>query len=147
VQFGAYETTVLSCRVSESYPSLAAVKFLGGVKPPAEPSADVAQAIPEPRLGPDGQLLPVQPGSFTDGVLAWPLGSKLSMHVHLSTNPNGDVFGHKEPLPHFVWNDITFGNWNEARVIDVDVNLPKVRPLTRGGIGCADTRPFSERAT
>lgn len=48
------------------------------------------------------------------------------MHVYLSTTPEGDVFGHEEPLPHFVWDDITFGDWNEARVIDLDVNFPKV---------------------
>jgi len=126
---------------------LAAGKLLGGVKPPAEPSADAAQGVLESQVGPDGRPLPVQPSSFTDGVLAWPFGSKLSMHVYLSTSQNGDVFGHKESLPHFVWNDITFGDWNEARVIDLDVNLPKVRPLTRGGIGYVDTCPLSERAT
>ena len=60
------------------------------------------------------------------------------MHVYLSTNPNGDVFGHKEPLPHFVWNDITFGDWNEARVIDLDVKLPKVRPLAHSGMEFAN---------
>lgn len=60
------------------------------------------------------------------------------MHVYLSTNPEGDVFGREEPLPHFVWNDITFGNWNEARVIDLDVNLPKVRPHACTGDCCVD---------
>ena len=48
------------------------------------------------------------------------------MHVYLSTNPEGDVFRHEEPLPHFVWDGITFGDWNEARTIDLDVNFPKV---------------------
>ena len=70
--------------------------------------------------------MPVQHQQITDGVLAWPLGSKLSVHVYLSTNPQGDIFGNKEPLPHFVWDDIAFGDWNEARVIDIDVDLPKV---------------------
>ena len=82
-------------------------------------------------MGPDGQPLPVQPRPITDGVLAWPFGSKLSMHVYLSTNPEGDVFEHKEPLPHFVWDDITFGDWNEARVIDLDVKFPKVCPQSQ----------------
>lgn len=85
-------------------------------------------------MGPDGRPLTVQPSLNTDGVLGWPLGSKLSMHVYLSTNSEGDVFGHKEPLPHFVWDDITFGDWNEARVIDFDVNFPKVRYHTRSDI-------------
>ena len=94
----------------------------------------MAEGVSEPQVGPDGQPLPIQPVPFTEGVLAWPFGSKLSMHVHLSTNPDGDVFGHRERLPHFVWNDITFGDWNEARVIDLDVKLPEVRPLTRGSM-------------
>lgn len=125
----------------------AAGKLLGGTTPPAQPPADVGQAIPEPRVGSDGQPLPFQPRQITDGVPAWPFGSKLSMHVYLTTNPNGDVFGYKEPLPHFVWNDITFGDWNEARAIDLDVNFPKVCPLSHGDIVYADMRPPSECAT
>ena len=70
------------------------------------------------------------------------------MHIYLSTDPEGDVFGHKEPLPYFVWNDITFGDWNEARVIDLDVNFSQVCPHTVGYISAYDeTRPLSERAT
>ncbi|KAF9651128.1 cleft lip and palate transmembrane 1 [Thelephora ganbajun] len=71
------------------------------------------------------QVLPVQPHPIENGVLAWPFGSKLSMHVYLSTDPEGNVFGHKEALPHFAWNGITFGDWYEARVIDLNVNFPK----------------------
>ena len=112
--------------ISEIHLLLTAGKFLGGVKSPEQPPADVTQTILEPQLGPDGHPLPVQSHPITDGVVAWPFGSKLSMHVYLSTNPEGDVFGHEEPLPHFVWNDITFGDWNEARFIDVDVDFPKV---------------------
>ena len=56
------------------------------------------------------------------------------MHVYLSTDPNGDVFGNKEPLPRFVWSDITFGDWNEARVIDLDVNFSEVCPRLSGDI-------------
>ena len=113
-------------------------KLLGGTKAPAEPSAGVAQAVLEPQVGLNGYPLPVQSRPITDGVPAWPLGSKLSMHVYLSTNPEGDVFGHKELLPHFVWNDITFGDWNEARVIDLDVEFPKVRPRTCSDASCVD---------
>ncbi|KAF9780224.1 cleft lip and palate associated transmembrane protein [Thelephora terrestris] len=98
-------------------------KLLGGFNPPQEPSADHAQAVEKPQVGSDGQILPPQPQAIQNAVLAWPFGSKLSMHVYLSTDPEGDVFGHKEPLPQFVWDDITFGDWNEARVIDLDVNF------------------------
>lgn len=60
------------------------------------------------------------------------------MHVYLSTAPEGDVFEHEEPLPHFVWDDITFGDWNEARVIDLDVNFPKVGPYNSFDFSCVD---------
>lgn len=59
------------------------------------------------------------------------------MHVHLSTSPTGDVFSAQwtsgwrkdqdEGLPNFVWENITFGNWDETRVVDLNVNLPEVR--------------------
>jgi len=111
---------VYACRL------FAAGKLLGGIAPAQQPSDNVAQAVQEPQVGPDGQPLPVQPRPITDGIIAWPLGSKLSMHVYLSTNPEGEVFRHEEPLPHFVWGGITFGDWNEARTIDLDVDFPKV---------------------
>jgi len=54
------------------------------------------------------------------------------MYVYLSTSPNGDVFAHKrtmsynkeDELPSFVWGNITFGDWNEKRVADLNVSLP-----------------------
>ncbi|KAH8106020.1 cleft lip and palate transmembrane 1 [Cristinia sonorae] len=55
------------------------------------------------------------------------------MHVHLSTSPVGDVFsawssGYREnpdkDLPHFVWEDITFGNWSESRTVNLEVKIP-----------------------
>ena len=64
------------------------------------------------------------------------LGTQLSMHVYLSTSPNGDVFSRQwtkkwkedtdEDLPQFVWENITYGDWNDRRVIDLDVPLPLV---------------------
>jgi Cleft lip and palate transmembrane protein 1 (CLPTM1) len=51
------------------------------------------------------------------------------MHVYLSTDPYGNVFT-KRPedakLPHFVWHDITFGDWSEARATEYDVDIPEV---------------------
>lgn len=68
---------------------------------------------------------------------AWPLGIDLTMAVYLSTSPNGDVFSHKwtkawresgvEDLPSFTWENITFGSWNDKRVVDFNVTLPRVR--------------------
>lgn len=61
------------------------------------------------------------------------------MHVHLSTSPTGDVFSAKwtsgwrkdqdEGLPKFVWENVTFGDWKESRVVEYDVNFPEVRKL------------------
>ncbi|ETW84014.1 hypothetical protein HETIRDRAFT_433003 [Heterobasidion irregulare TC 32-1] len=59
---------------------------------------------------------------------AWPLGIPLSVHVHLSTDPTGNIFAKSEEnakLPHFVWENITFGDWNEARTIEYNVDLPE----------------------
>ena len=128
VQFGAYTTVVPRYKGFEPYLPFVAGKFLGGLNPPQEPPADHAQDVEQPRVGSDGQVLPVQPHVIENAVLAWPFGSTFSMHVYLSTDPKGDVFGHKEPLPHFVWDDIKFGDWNEARTIDLDVNFSEVCP-------------------
>jgi hypothetical protein len=125
MQFGALVIAIPSCDSSEPYLLLTAGKFFEGLKPPQEPSTNDAQAV---QVGPDGRSLPTQPRPIENVALAWPFGSKLSMHVYLSTDPKGDVFGHKEPLPNFVWDDITFGDWNEARVIDLDVNFSQVMP-------------------
>ena len=61
---------------------------------------------------------------------------QFNMHVYLSTSPNGNVFsqqwtkkwkdGADESLPYFVWENITYGDWNDKRVIDLDVPLPTV---------------------
>lgn len=60
--------------------------------------------------------------------LAWPLGFPISLHFHLSTSEQ--TFARKSEdadLPHFVWHDIAFGDWNEARTVEFDVHLPEVR--------------------
>ncbi|PPQ68302.1 hypothetical protein CVT25_001390 [Psilocybe cyanescens] len=64
----------------------------------------------------------------------WPLGLSLDMHVYLSTSPTSDVFSkwtseHRtdkdRDLPHFVWNNITYGDYNDNRVIDFDIKFPE----------------------
>lgn len=60
------------------------------------------------------------------------------MHVYLSTSPTGNVFSRQwtkkwkddddESLPRFVWENITYGDWNDKRMIDLDVPLPTVSP-------------------
>lgn len=60
------------------------------------------------------------------------------MHVHLSTSPRGDVFSKgtasyrrdKEAgLPHFVWENITFGDFSDSRVVNYDIKFPEVREV------------------
>ncbi|KAF8214057.1 cleft lip and palate transmembrane protein 1-domain-containing protein [Mycena galopus ATCC 62051] len=56
------------------------------------------------------------------------------MHVFLSTSPIGDVFSSKwtssyrkdedEGLPNFVWKNLTFGDYNDARVVEYDIKFP-----------------------
>lgn len=68
--------------------------------------------------------------------LAWTLRQPLSMHVYLSTSPNGDVFSRQwtsgwredqdKDLPSFVWSNITFGDWNDHRTESLEITLPEV---------------------
>ncbi len=60
--------------------------------------------------------------------LAWPLGIPLSLHFYLSTS--GQAFSLTSEdvnLPHFVWHDMTFGDWGDARTVDYNIHLPEVR--------------------
>ncbi|KZT13056.1 cleft lip and palate transmembrane 1 [Laetiporus sulphureus 93-53] len=57
------------------------------------------------------------------------------MYVYLSTSPEGEVFSnqwtsewqesHDSGLPHFVWENITYGDWKETRAVDFMVDLPE----------------------
>ena len=86
-------------------------------------------------IDPNTGIPVTQPVVPTQAFLSWSLGIPLAMHVHLSTSPIGDVFstwtaGYREnpdkDLPHFVWENITFGDWAESRKIDLDVKIPMV---------------------
>ncbi|KAK7062170.1 cleft lip and palate associated transmembrane protein [Favolaschia claudopus] len=94
--------------------------------PQASPGAPGAPGAPQadPRTLPPVQLIP-----------AWETGQALDMHVFMSTSPIGDVFssqwtsGYREDqdarLPKFVWKNITFGDWNDARVEEFNINFPQ----------------------
>ena len=94
-----------------------ASKYLFNAPPPKAAQAPDGTPAVDPRT-----LPPVQ------AALAWPLGQPLDMHVFLSTSPIGDVFSSKwtsgyrkdpdEGLPNFVWKNLTFGDYNEARVVE-----------------------------
>ncbi|KIL70400.1 hypothetical protein M378DRAFT_67737 [Amanita muscaria Koide BX008] len=67
------------------------------------------------------------------------------MHVYLSTSPSGDLFNpgttgwrtnEDEGLPHFVWENIIFGDFNDVRVVDLEVKFPEV--VLRNGSLWAD---------
>jgi hypothetical protein len=68
--------------------------------------------------------------------LGWELNTRLDMHVYLTTSPNEDVFSnqwtsgwmqnHDRDLPHFVWENLTFGNWKDSRTVQMDVKFPEV---------------------
>ncbi|KAK7696037.1 hypothetical protein QCA50_000678 [Cerrena zonata] len=111
-------------------------KFFGSTPaskepPPSPVTSGVAPAITPGQIVPPAANIPVIP---THAYPAWPLGIPLSMHVYLNTNPKGDVFSRKwtsgyrkngdEDLPHFVWENITFGDWKESRTAEYDVKLP-----------------------
>jgi hypothetical protein len=58
--------------------------------------------------------------------LAWPLGIPISLHFHLSTSGQAFALDSADTdLPHFVWQNITFGDWNEVRKEDYNVRLPE----------------------
>ncbi|KAJ6616203.1 cleft lip and palate associated transmembrane protein [Mycena sp. CBHHK59/15] len=106
---------------------LASKYFFNAGTQPAVPAKGTADSPPPEAVNP--WLLP--PAHVS---LAWPLGQQLDMHVHLSTSPNGDVFSSKwtsgyrkdqdEGLPSFFWKNLTFGDYNDARVVEYNINFP-----------------------
>jgi len=105
------------------------------VSKPADTTAPIPASTGGVTAGSTTGIPVAQPAVPTQAYLAWPLGTSLNMHVHLSTSPVGDVFNtwtasyRESPdknLPSFVWENITFGDWNELRQVDLDVKIPPV---------------------
>ena len=57
------------------------------------------------------------------------------MHVYLSSSPTTDVFsrlayphlsGKDADLPHFTWQNITYGDYNDHREAEFEVKFPEV---------------------
>ncbi|KAF7352379.1 Cleft lip and palate associated transmembrane protein [Mycena venus] len=117
--FGVAQQAFIIWTISQ----LASKYFFNAPPPKAAQVPDGTPAV-DPRT-----LPPVQ------AALAWPLGQPLDMHVFLSTSPIGDVFSSKwtsgyrkdqdEGLPNFIWKNLTFGDYNEARVVEYNINFPK----------------------
>ncbi|EAU84419.2 cleft lip and palate associated transmembrane protein [Coprinopsis cinerea okayama7 len=87
-------------------------------KPTGTAGAPGVKTTPPQAVNP--WLLPPQ-----EARLAWPIGQPLDIHVYLSTTPDGDVFGTRENLPHFTWDNIQFGDWTDSRTVEYDVTFPK----------------------
>jgi hypothetical protein len=77
----------------------------------------------------DPRLLPP-----VDAIPYWPLGTTFDMHIYLSTVPQLDIYTNWTPayrkdkdegLPHFVWKNITYGDYNDHRVINLMLNFPE----------------------
>ena len=65
--------------------------------------------------------------------LSWPLGQLVSMHVQLTAEPNEQMRNLRIDngrLPHFSWENIVFGDWNEERFAHVEVEMPEVSSMS-----------------
>lgn len=110
-----------------------ATKFFASKTPPVPStvSSVVQESIPQAQTGGQSVLSPAQP---THARPAWALSIPLAMHVYLSTSPTGEVFANQwtserrdnqdDKLPHFVWENITYGDWSDTRTTDFVVDLP-----------------------
>ena len=117
---------------------------------PATPGQ--AEGVPQAQVVSNPWSLPPQKAAP-----AWDFNQPLSMHVHLSTSATGDVFSAQwtsawrkdadEGLPNFKWENITYGDWQETRVKDLNVTLPEVRYLAGRIVANAqnDTACHAER--
>ncbi|VDC07280.1 unnamed protein product [Peniophora sp. CBMAI 1063] len=96
----------------------------GQTAAPGQVATPDAQAnVPAPNLDP--RALPPD-----QAYPAWPQGVALDLHVHLSTDPFGQVFaakraGRDADLPSFAWYNISYGNWSDARLTDLEVPIPQ----------------------
>ncbi|KAH9035280.1 cleft lip and palate associated transmembrane protein [Lactarius hengduanensis] len=98
--------------------------FFGSKTSTTQPSPVIPGNSPDP-VQVDQVLLSALPAKAH---LAWPLESQSPYIFTCQQTLQGNVFaGHPKEtgLPHFVWNDITFGNWSETRTVDYNVHLPR----------------------
>lgn len=127
----------------------AATKFFSSsttTPPPPSPSSAVVPDVQTNADGVQSTLSALPAKAFP----AWPLGVPLAMHVHLTTSPYSPFSrqGKNEDLPHFVWDNITFGDWSDSRAVEYEIDIPEVIVLrfARTGIEL-NASPLSERAT
>ncbi|KAF9057869.1 cleft lip and palate transmembrane 1 [Panaeolus papilionaceus] len=105
-----------------------ATKFLFGNQQgkPAVPSAEVKDASGNP-ISPTPQTIDAHSLPPVHAQPYWPLGLNMDMHVYISTSGHPDVFNKSpqdEGLPNFVWENITYGDYNDHRMVDYDIKFP-----------------------
>ncbi|KAF7332430.1 hypothetical protein MKEN_00124900 [Mycena kentingensis (nom. inval.)] len=86
--------------------------------------------------GPDGSPVPVDPRTLppvqANIAPGWDIGSRFDMHVFFSATPlkEGEFSAkwmpayNPEGLPTFVWNNITFGDYEDSRELDLEIKFP-----------------------
>lgn len=112
------------------------LKFDGSVatnflKSKVSPSTPTPGTESEPAVNADGTSIDPRTLPPVSASLGWDLHQKVDMHVYLTTS-NIFVYWEKgrngdHGLPNFVWENITFGNYNEHRVHETNIDFPKVR--------------------
>lgn len=118
-----------------------ATKFFASKQPETAAPSTAAEVAPGDS-NPIAQQQGSQAAAAQQATAGWPLGIPLAMHVHFSTSPDAaDVFANqwssaagnsKSPLPHFVWENITYGDFQESRTIDLVLDVPPVGTSTHG---------------
>ncbi|EIM85601.1 cleft lip and palate associated transmembrane protein [Stereum hirsutum FP-91666 SS1] len=122
--FGIAQQIVLVYAVSQLATRYFAPKPAAVTPPPAVVSPGAAPAahhVPQGEVNPFS-LPPVQ--AFP----AWPQNISVTMHVRLTSDPSmSDILPRRTDgdLPNFMWENITFGDWKESRVVDYEVTIPE----------------------
>ncbi|KAF7294330.1 hypothetical protein HMN09_01162100 [Mycena chlorophos] len=110
--------------------SQVASKFLfNTAKTPEQPQPAV------PATQPDGTPIPVIDPRLLPPVQAhlsnhWSVGQTVDMYVYFTTTPlKADEFSSRwmsaySALPNFVWDNITFGDYSDTRVVDLNIAFP-----------------------
>lgn len=111
---------------------------------PADTPVPVPQGVPVATPGGAGEAGEVDPRTLPilQAFPSWTTGQNVSMHVYFSTSPIGDVFGvtnrknwgvaDSNPttdsgvFPHWVWEDIPFGDWGVEKRVDTSIEVPWV---------------------
>ncbi|KAF7294328.1 hypothetical protein HMN09_01161900 [Mycena chlorophos] len=110
--------------------SQVASKFLfNSAKTPEQPQPAVPATQPDgtPIPAIDPRLLPPVQAHLSNH---WSVGQTVDMYVYFTTTPlKADEFSSRwmsaySALPNFVWDNITFGDYSDTRVVDLNIAFP-----------------------